>query len=151
MSELSARTSAPERVRGGRVVCGFLVVLTALVLAGCEGSTPSGGQVSTSSSPTTTTTRATTTTSSPAPTTTTTTTTTTTPPPVPAPQPNPQPQPQPQPKPQPNPQPAPEPQPESVYYKNCDAARAAGAAPIYAGEPGYRSALDRDKDGVACE
>ncbi|MFC3988103.1 excalibur calcium-binding domain-containing protein [Actinoplanes siamensis] len=29
--------------------------------------------------------------------------------------------------------------------------RAAGAAPIYAGEPGYRKALDRDSDGVACE
>jgi hypothetical protein len=39
----------------------------------------------------------------------------------------------------------------SVYYKNCTAAKAAGAAPIYEGEPGYRSALDRDHDGVACE
>lgn len=39
----------------------------------------------------------------------------------------------------------------SVYYQNCAAARAAGAAPIYSGEPGYRSALDRDGDGVACE
>lgn len=39
----------------------------------------------------------------------------------------------------------------SVYYKNCDAARAAGAAPIYEGQPGYRAGLDRDKDGVACE
>lgn len=38
-----------------------------------------------------------------------------------------------------------------VYYANCTAARAAGAAPIYVGDPGYRSALDRDKDGVACE
>ncbi|MBV7266694.1 excalibur calcium-binding domain-containing protein [Erythrobacter ani] len=38
-----------------------------------------------------------------------------------------------------------------VYYRNCDAARAAGAAPIYRGQPGYRSALDRDNDGVACE
>lgn len=38
-----------------------------------------------------------------------------------------------------------------VYYKNCDAARAAGAAPINRGEPGYRPALDRDNDGVACE
>lgn len=38
-----------------------------------------------------------------------------------------------------------------VYYKNCDAARAAGAAPILRGEPGYRPALDRDDDGVACE
>jgi hypothetical protein len=38
-----------------------------------------------------------------------------------------------------------------VYYKNCAAARAAGAAPIHVGEPGYRSALDADHDGVACE
>jgi putative cell wall-binding protein len=38
-----------------------------------------------------------------------------------------------------------------VYYANCDAARADGAAPIYRGEPGYRSGLDRDDDGIACE
>lgn len=38
-----------------------------------------------------------------------------------------------------------------VYYRNCTAARAAGAAPIHAGEPGYRAGLDRDHDGVACE
>jgi hypothetical protein len=37
------------------------------------------------------------------------------------------------------------------YYPNCAAARAAGAAPIYVGEPGYRRKLDRDGDGVACE
>ncbi|GGC61344.1 DUF1524 domain-containing protein [Hoyosella rhizosphaerae] len=41
--------------------------------------------------------------------------------------------------------------PSNVYYKNCTAAREAGAAPIYAGQPGYRSELDRDGDGVACE
>ena len=39
----------------------------------------------------------------------------------------------------------------SVYYQNCSAARAAGAAPIRRGEPGYASKLDRDNDGVACE
>jgi hypothetical protein len=38
-----------------------------------------------------------------------------------------------------------------VYYENCTAARAAGDTPIYRGEPGYRSALDRDNDGIACE
>ncbi len=38
-----------------------------------------------------------------------------------------------------------------VHFANCAAARAAGAAPIRAGQPGYRSALDGDKDGVACE
>jgi hypothetical protein len=53
------------------------------------------------------------------------------------------------------PSPAPAPAPGSggggVYYANCTAARAAGAAPLRAGQPGYRSALDGDKDGVACE
>lgn len=39
----------------------------------------------------------------------------------------------------------------SAYYANCTAARNAGVAPIYSGQPGYRSALDRDGDGVACE
>ena len=39
----------------------------------------------------------------------------------------------------------------SVSYANCAAVRAAGAAPIYAGQPGYSSKLDRDGDGVACE
>jgi Excalibur calcium-binding domain len=38
-----------------------------------------------------------------------------------------------------------------VYYANCAAARAAGAAPLHAGDAGYRSGLDRDGDGVACE
>ncbi|UZX05328.1 DUF1524 domain-containing protein [Arthrobacter sp. CDRTa11] len=41
--------------------------------------------------------------------------------------------------------------PAAVYYANCTAAKAAGAAPIYAGQAGYRPALDRDSDGVACE
>jgi len=38
-----------------------------------------------------------------------------------------------------------------VYYANCAAARAAGAAPLNRGEPGYRAGLDRDHDGIACE
>ncbi|WP_328944955.1 excalibur calcium-binding domain-containing protein [Streptomyces sp. NBC_00250] len=38
-----------------------------------------------------------------------------------------------------------------AYYKNCDAVRAAGKAPIYRGQPGYRSGLDRDNDGKACD
>lgn len=38
-----------------------------------------------------------------------------------------------------------------VYYANCSAARAAGAAPVYAGEPGYAPKLDRDGDGIGCE
>lgn len=41
--------------------------------------------------------------------------------------------------------------PGDAYYANCAAAKAAGAAPLYRGQPGYRSALDRDNDGVACE
>lgn len=39
----------------------------------------------------------------------------------------------------------------SVYYESCADARAAGAAPLHRGEPGYRAALDKDGDGVACE
>jgi hypothetical protein len=38
-----------------------------------------------------------------------------------------------------------------VYYPNCAAVRAAGKAPLLRGQPGYRPALDRDGDGVACE
>jgi len=41
--------------------------------------------------------------------------------------------------------------PANVYYKNCTAVRAAGKAPLYVGDPGYSTKLDRDKDGVACE
>lgn len=40
---------------------------------------------------------------------------------------------------------------ENVTYANCDAVRAAGAAPIYAGQPGYSKKLDRDGDGIGCE
>jgi hypothetical protein len=40
---------------------------------------------------------------------------------------------------------------EDVYYANCTEVRAAGAAPIRRGQPGYSSKLDRDNDGVACE
>lgn len=38
-----------------------------------------------------------------------------------------------------------------VYYRNCAAARAAGAAPLYRGQPGYRPQMDGDGDGIACE
>lgn len=82
---------------------------------------------------------------------------------VPAPTPTPTPTPTPMPTPEPPvtkaaPVPPPvattedAPQPDSsAYYKNCAAAKAAGAAPLHRGEPGYRPALDRDGDGVACE
>ena len=39
----------------------------------------------------------------------------------------------------------------STYFKNCTAARDAGAAPVHRGDPGYASHLDRDGDGVGCE
>ena len=45
----------------------------------------------------------------------------------------------------------PAPAPAAVFYANCAAVRAAGAAPIRRGQPGYSSKLDRDGDGVACE
>ncbi|WP_240633449.1 excalibur calcium-binding domain-containing protein [Paenibacillus montanisoli] len=47
--------------------------------------------------------------------------------------------------------PKPTPQPSNVYYKNCTAVKAAGKAPLYKGQPGYSTSLDRDHDGVACE
>ena len=43
------------------------------------------------------------------------------------------------------------PAPAAVYYENCTAARAAGAAPVYAGSPGYGTHLDRDRDGIGCD
>lgn len=36
-------------------------------------------------------------------------------------------------------------------FANCSAARAAGAAPVRRGSPGYGPHLDRDNDGVGCE
>ena len=52
--------------------------------------------------------------------------------------------------------PAPQQRPKSapggnVYFANCAAARAAGAAPVRQGDPGYASHLDRDGDGIGCE
>ena len=54
------------------------------------------------------------------------------------------------------PAPAPAPAPyvppaPAAYYANCTAVKQAGAAPIYAGQPGYSRSLDRDGDGIACE
>jgi hypothetical protein len=39
----------------------------------------------------------------------------------------------------------------SGAFANCTAARAAGAAPVRRGDPGYGIHLDRDRDGVGCE
>ena len=36
-------------------------------------------------------------------------------------------------------------------FRNCSQARAAGAAPVKRGDPGYGSHLDRDNDGIGCE
>jgi hypothetical protein len=40
---------------------------------------------------------------------------------------------------------------QQVHYADCAEARAAGVAPISSGQPGYRTELDRDGNGVACE
>ncbi|WP_127782546.1 DUF1524 domain-containing protein [Rhodococcus sp. X156] len=62
--------------------------------------------------------------------------------------------------PQPPAAPAPAPQapteqapgnPATAPFASCAAARAAGAAPVHRGEPGYSSKIDRDGDGVGCE
>lgn len=36
-------------------------------------------------------------------------------------------------------------------YKNCDAVRAAGKAPILIGDPNYSPKFDGDHDGIGCE
>jgi hypothetical protein len=41
--------------------------------------------------------------------------------------------------------------PGSRAFRNCAEARAAGAAPVKRGDPGYGPHLDRDNDGVGCE
>lgn len=40
---------------------------------------------------------------------------------------------------------------EVTYFRNCSEARAAGAAPVRTGDPGYAPHLDRDGDGAGCE
>ncbi|MBC9034044.1 excalibur calcium-binding domain-containing protein [Sphingomonas sp. JC676] len=40
---------------------------------------------------------------------------------------------------------------EGDHWGGCNEARAAGTAPIYQGEPGYRDKMDGDGDGIACE
>ena len=45
----------------------------------------------------------------------------------------------------------PQARPSGGAYANCTAARAAGAAPVRRGEPGYGQHLDRDNDGIGCE
>ena len=38
-----------------------------------------------------------------------------------------------------------------IYFAGCKAVRAAGLAPLYRGQPGYRAEMDGDGDGIACE
>jgi hypothetical protein len=38
-----------------------------------------------------------------------------------------------------------------VYFSGCNEVRAAGLAPLFRGEPGYRPQMDGDDDGIACE
>jgi hypothetical protein len=38
-----------------------------------------------------------------------------------------------------------------AYYSGCNEVRAAGLAPLYRGQPGYREDMDGDLDGIACE
>jgi hypothetical protein len=39
----------------------------------------------------------------------------------------------------------------ATVFRDCRAAWAAGAAPIYRGQPGYDISMDGDRDGIACE
>lgn len=41
--------------------------------------------------------------------------------------------------------------PSGGAFANCTEARAAGAAPVRRGDPGYGQHLDRDGDGIGCE
>jgi hypothetical protein len=40
---------------------------------------------------------------------------------------------------------------QPISYSGCNAVRAAGKAPLYSSQPGYRDDMDGDGDGVACE
>ena len=64
--------------------------------------------------------------------------------------------PSPPPPPPPPPPPAPKPttttpKPKPVYFATCEDAWRAGAAPLYWGQPGYRTELDGNRNGIACE
>lgn len=52
---------------------------------------------------------------------------------------------------EPSPAPGPTPVADPTQYENCDDARARGAAPVYASDPGYGPHLDADGDGIGCE
>lgn len=44
-----------------------------------------------------------------------------------------------------------QPNTNGAVFNSCAEAKAAGAAPLYRGSPGYSAKLDRDGDGIACE
>ncbi|RZU33005.1 HNH endonuclease family protein [Blastococcus saxobsidens] len=48
-------------------------------------------------------------------------------------------------------EPVPAPGPDAPVYADCAAVRAAGAAPIHRGDPGWSDGFDGDGDGVGCE
>jgi len=50
-----------------------------------------------------------------------------------------------------SPAPTPADVPAGRPYANCAAVRAAGAAPLHRGDPGWSDSMDGDGDGVACE
>ena len=72
-------------------------------------------------------------------------------PPPPPPVAEPAPRPAAVPAPLPAPPPPPAAPPAGVFYPNCDAGRAAGAAPIRPGDPGWDQKFDRDRDGIGCD
>jgi hypothetical protein len=51
----------------------------------------------------------------------------------------------------PSPTPSPLPTQPHVYFHDCEDAAKAKALPLHRGDPGYRSGLDSDRDGKACE
>ncbi|HEX6239089.1 MAG TPA: excalibur calcium-binding domain-containing protein [Acidimicrobiales bacterium] len=51
----------------------------------------------------------------------------------------------------PPPPPTSEPPDAGVHYRNCNQARALGAAPLHPGDRGYDPALDSNGNGVACD
>ena len=159
LHERQAKLGNPMRRHWGKVAAATVGIY--LAAAAVLPTQSPETEVSQFSAPLTSSSRPTTTTS--APKTTTTTKITETAEPVPLEQPEVQQEPEPEapnevipnnfinvPEPMPEPEPAPAPV-QSAYYSSCDQARAAGAAPLYAGSPGYSRKLDRDGNGVACE
>lgn len=60
-------------------------------------------------------------------------------------------QPEPAPQPQPEPEPAPTPEPVQTNFANCTELRTVYPDGVSSSHPAYKSKMDRDKDGWACE